>query len=172
MSAPSFAIMPSMTREKCFHTPTQETVYRQVGKYLDDLVDEHFDDAEHCDFYMKFGTTIVEIAVEPYEQDDAVVEIVAYCVQGVDPNPALMRELLRINAEVRLGAFSLVDTDVFFSHAFLGRRLDPGQLLASLSHVATVADEYDDVIVSRFGGETAIDRLRHVRPRAAAAPAN
>jgi len=164
--------MMTMTREKCFHSTSQEAVYRQVRSYLDDLVDEHFDDAEHCDFYMKFGTTIVEIAVEPYEQDDAVVEIVAYCVQGVDATPELMRELLRINAEVRLGAFSLVDNDVFFSHAFLGRRLDPGQLLASLSHVATVADEYDDVIVARFGGQTAIDRLRHVTPKAAAVPAN
>lgn len=164
--------MHPMNREKRFRSRTQEQVYRQVREYLNDLVEEHFDDAEHCDFYMKFGSTIVEIAVEPYEQDDAVVDIVAYCVQGVDPTPELMRELLRINAEVRMGAFSLVENDVFFSHAFLGRRLDPGQLLASLSHVATVADEYDDVIVSRFGGETAIDRLRHVSPRTVAAPAN
>ncbi len=154
-------------RTTAFLTPSQERVYRQVRSYLDELVDEHFDDAEHCDFYLKFGTTLVEISIEPYDEDDAVVEIVAYCVHGVGPTTDLMQELLRINAETRMGAFSMLNNDVFYSHSFLGRRLDPDQLIASLSNVASVADEYDDQIVARFGGETAIDRLRQYSRRTA-----
>lgn len=150
-------------RDKQFHTQCQEEVYRQVKKYLDELVEEHFDDAEHCDFYLKYGSTVLEITIEPYEEDDAIIEVLAFCVQGVEPSPDLMQELLHLNSEVLLGAFSMVRDEVFFSHSFLGRRLRPEQLMASLEVVATISDEYDEQIVSRFGGETAIERLRSSR---------
>jgi hypothetical protein len=146
---------------KQFHTECQEEVYRQVKSYLDELVDEHFDDAEHCDFYLKYGSTVLEISIHPYQEDDAVIEILAFCVQGVEPSFEMMQELLRLNSEVVLGAFSMVGKDIFFSHSFLGRRLSPEQLIASLDIVANVSDEYDEQIVAAFGGETAIERLRH-----------
>ena len=63
---------------KQFHTQCQEEVYRQVKSYLDELVDEHFDDASHCDFYLKYGSTVLEISIDPYEEDDAVIEILAF----------------------------------------------------------------------------------------------
>jgi hypothetical protein len=145
---------------KTFHTVCQEEVYRQVKQYLDELVDEHFDDAEHCDFYLKYGSTVLEISIDPYEEDDAVIEVLAFCVQGVDPTFDLMQELLRLNAEVLLGAFSMDGRDIFFSHSFLGRRLRPEQLIASLDTVASISDEYDEQLVEAYGGETALERLR------------
>jgi len=149
---------------KSFQTPHQQEVYERVKGYLDDLVDEHFDDAEHCDFYLKYGSTVVEISVAPYEEaDDAVIQILAYCVQGVEPNLELMRDLLEFNSRVQLGAFSMLDRDVFYSHTFLGRHLQPDQLIASLDSVATISDEYDEKIIERHGGETAIDSLRSIR---------
>jgi hypothetical protein len=150
-----------MPREKQFHSQCQEEVYRQVKSYLDELVDEHFDDAEHCDFYLKYGSTVLEISIEPYEEDDAVIEVLAFCVQGVEPSFELMQELLRLNSEVPLGAFSMLGNDIFYSHAFLGRRLRGEQLIASLDCVASISDEYDEHLVSRYGGETALERLRH-----------
>jgi adenylate cyclase len=148
------------TRAKQFHTQCQEEVYRQVKSYLDELVEEHFDDAEHCDFYLKYGSTVLEISINPYEEDDAVIEVLAFCVQGVEPSPDLMQDLLLLNSELLIGAFSMVDGDVFFSHSFLGRRLRPEQLIASLDSVASISDEYDEQIVSKYGGETALERLR------------
>ncbi len=153
--------MSPAQQKRQFHTQCQEEVYRQVKSYLDELVDEHFDDAEHCDFYLKYGSTVLEISIHPYQEDDAVIEILAFCVQGVEPTAELMEELLHLNTEVVLGAFSLVGKDVFFSHSFLGRRLRPEQLIASLDIVANVSDEYDEQIVEAFGGETALERLRH-----------
>ena len=150
----------SATRPKKFHTQCQEEVYRQVKQYLDELVDEHFDDAEHCDFYLKYGSTVLEISIEPYEEDDAVIEVLAFCVQGVEPTFDLMQELLRLNAEVLLGGFSMDGRDIFFSHSFLGRRLRPEQLIASLDTVASISDEYDEQLVEAYGGETALERLR------------
>lgn len=145
---------------KEFHTQCQEEVYRQVKSYLDELVDEHSDDAGHCDFYLKYGSTVLEISIDPYEEDDAVIEILAFCVQGVEPTFELMQELLLLNAQVPLGAFSVVDHDIFYSHSFLGRRLRPEQLIASLDSVASVSDLYDEKLVSKYGGETALEHLR------------
>lgn len=147
-------------RTKEFHTQCQEEVYRQVKSYLDELCDEHFDDAEHCDFYLKYGSTVLEISIEPYEEDDAVIEVLAFCVQGVEPTFELMQELLLINSETRLGAFSLVGTDIFYSHSFLGRRMRPEQFIASLDSVASISDVYDEKLVAKYGGETALERLR------------
>ncbi|HEX2120103.1 MAG TPA: YbjN domain-containing protein [Thermoanaerobaculia bacterium] len=147
-------------KAKQFHTQCQEEVYRQVKSYLDELVDEHFDDAAHCDFYLKYGSTVLEISIDAYEEDDAVIVLLAFCVQGVEPTFELMQELLRINAEVPLGAFSMVDRDIFYSHSFLGRRLRPEQLIASLDSVASISDLYDEQLVAKYGGETALERLR------------
>lgn len=154
-----------MPTQEGFHTRCQEDVYKQVKRLLDELVDEHFDDAEHCDFYLKFGSTILEISIRPFDEDNAVVEILAYCVQGVEASLELYRELLALNSQVPLGAFSAVGSDVFFSHSFLGRKLHAEQLITSLSSVAAVADEYDEKIVERFGGETALERLTNVERR-------
>ncbi|HEX9493849.1 MAG TPA: YbjN domain-containing protein [Thermoanaerobaculia bacterium] len=151
--------MPGV-REKRFHTRCQEEVYRQVKSYLDELVDEHFDDAEHCDFYLKYGSTVLEISINPYEEDDAVIEVLAFCVQGSNLSFEMTQELLRLNSEVPLGAFSLVGNDIFFSHSFLGRRLRPEQFIASLASVASISDEYDEKLVAKYGGETAIERIR------------
>ncbi len=152
--------MTTGTRTKQFHTQCQEEVYRQVKSYLDELVDEHFDDADHCDFYLKYGSTVLEISINPYEEDDAVIDVLAFCVQGVDPTFECMAELLRLNAQVPLGAFSMVGPDIFFSHSFLGRRLRGEQLIASLDSVASIADDYDEQLVEKYGGETALERLR------------
>ena len=150
-------------REKQFHTQCQEEVYRQVKTYLDELVDEHFDDASHCDFYLKYGSTVLEISINPWEEDDAVIEVLAFCVKGCQPSLELLQELLELNTEILLGAFSMVGDEIFFSHSFLGRRLRPEQLIASLDMVASTSDEYDEQIVSKYGGETALERLRGQR---------
>lgn len=151
--------MPRMG-PRSFHTVCQERVYGEVKSMLGELADEYYDDAEHCDFYLKYGSTVVEIAIEPYEEDNAVVEVLAYCVQGVQPSEGLLRELLEMNARIQMGAFSMVGSDVFFSHAFVAHDLDPPQLLASLNAVASTSDLYDERIVARYGGETALERLR------------
>lgn len=156
-------------RQKTFHTTCQEEVYRQVKSYLDELVDEHYDDAEHCDFYVKYGTTVLEISIDPHEEDDAVIEVLAFCVQGIEPTFELMRELLRFNSEVPVGAFSMVGNDIFYSHAFLGRRMPAEQFITSLDAVAAISDEYDDRLVAKYGGETALECLRGRSPKQIAA---
>ena len=38
--------------------------------------------------------------------------------------------------------------------------MPPEQFIASLASVASISDEYDEKLIARYGGETALDRLR------------
>ena len=86
--------------------------------------------------------------------------VTAYCVQGVTLEDNLLLGLLEINHELPVGAFSLVGDDIFFSHTLFGRSLDRKNLLGAIAGVATVSDDYDDIIVSKYGGQTALDRIK------------
>ncbi|MGH9381753.1 MAG: T3SS (YopN, CesT) and YbjN peptide-binding chaperone 1 [Thermoanaerobaculia bacterium] len=136
-----------------------ESARRRVAEYLEELFDEPLRDPESDSFHVQYGSTVLEIGVEPYGPEEVIVAVVAYCVQGVESDEALMRSLLELNHELSVGAFSLVDQDVFFAHTLFGRNLDRKDLLGAIAAVATISDEYDERIVERFGGQTALDRI-------------
>lgn len=137
-----------------------EEARQRVAEYLAELFDEPLHDPDSNSFHVQYGSTVLEIAVEPYGPEDVIVTAMAYCVQDVEPEEALMRSLLELNHELSVGAFSLVGQDVFFFHTLFGRNLDRKSLLDAIAAVATISDEYDERIVERFGGQTALDRLR------------
>ena len=84
----------------------------------------------------------------------------SYCVQDVELDEELMAGLLELNHEMACGHFSLVGNDIFFAHSLFGRSLDARDLLRAITAVATVADDYDDRIVARYGGQTALERIQ------------
>ena len=145
--------------EKPLDNPVQRRAHEAVAKYLGELFDEPIQEEPDGHFYVRFGSTVLEISVAPYE-DDAVVVIMAYCVQDAILEEELLLGLLELNHRVPFGSFSVVDTDVFFSYSVLGTNLDRNTLLAALNAVATVSDEYDDLIVAKYGGQTALERIR------------
>lgn len=113
-------------------------------------------------FVVKQGSTFVMINVLPWGADRAVVRCVAQLVRGVHLAPELARKLLEMNAILRFGAFAYVPEGevILFLHSILGgRTLDPEELLATVRDVALVADEYDDRIAKRFGGQTMAELL-------------
>jgi len=148
-----------------FEHAVQEETHARAAEYLAELFDEPFHDEENGHFYVRFGSTVLEIAVEPYGPDEAVVLIMAYCVQGADLQENLLLGLLEVNHQLPFGAFSLVGQDLIFSHSLFGRSLDARSLLRALEAVATISDEYDGRIVARYGGQTALDRIRHTGGR-------
>jgi hypothetical protein len=143
-----------------FQHSVHEDTYRRVQEYLPDFFDDLYHDEENGHFYVRYGTTVLEISVEAYGPKEAVVTIMSYCVQGVDVSEELMTMLLELNHVQPFGAFSMVDNDVFFSLSLFGRDLEARSLLGAIAAVADVADESDDRIVDRFGGQTALERIR------------
>jgi len=126
-------------------------------------------------YVVKQGSAFVMINVVPMEEERAMVRCVAQLVRGAELNRELAVELLSLNGHLRFGAFAY-DPDgplVLFIHSILGgETLDPDELLATVSDVALIADEYDDKIVRKYGGQTmrdlleeaAIDRLLQSDP--------
>ena len=137
-------------------------VYERLKTYLAELFergDVHEDDNGH--FYVRFGSTVLEIAVEPYsDTDEVMIMVMAYCVQQVETDEELLRELLELNHSLPFGSFSLVGNDIFFHHALFGRSLERPALLNALQAVATISDDHDDRIADKYGGRRALDRIR------------
>jgi hypothetical protein len=73
--------------------------------------------------------------------------------------PIVLHYLLRENDQMRFGAFGIDDAnDIFFEYSIVGSTCDRAELKAAVSAVAFTADEYDDQIAGRWGGDRAIDR--------------
>lgn len=143
-----------------FEHAVQEETFRKVKEYLGELFEEPYHDPENDHFYVRYGTTVLEISVEPYGPEEAVVTIMSYCVQDVEMEDDLLLGLLELNHQLLCGSFSVVGNDIFFAHSLFGSNLEPRDLLRAITSVATLADDYDDRIVARYGGQTALEKIQ------------
>ena len=142
-----------------FEHKHHEETHGRLGEFLSELFDDPYLDKGNGHFYVGYGSTVLEISVDPYGPEETIIEVTAYCVQEVELKENLLLGLLELNHELPVGAFSVIDTDIFFSHSIFGRSLDRKNLLGAIAAVANVADDYDDRIVKTYGGRTAIDRI-------------
>ena len=113
-------------------------------------------------YVVKQGSSYVMINVVPWGEERAVVRCVAQLVKGVRMEAGLGVQLLALNAVLRFGAFAFVHDGglVLFLHSILGgETLDADELIATVRDVALIADEWDDKIVARFGGQRMQDLL-------------
>lgn len=107
------------------------------------------------------GSAFAQVGVFPWGDDDAIIATRAYVVTGVDLTPELMRFLLHENGGMPFGAFGVDDEgDILFEHSIVGSACDRTELEASLTTVVRTADDYDDRIVERWGGQRALDQIR------------
>ena len=129
-------------------------------------------------YVIKQGSCYVMINIVPWEGNRALVRVVAQLVKGVRMNGELAQQLLHLNAQLRFGAFAFDPADdlILFIHSLLGGdTLDREELLAAVTDVALIADEYDDKIIKKYGGQTmrelleeaALERLLDADPDAA-----
>jgi hypothetical protein len=132
---------------------------RAVEEHLKDFGDAFSKVDENC-YFAKKGSALVEIRILPWA-DDAVVEISANLVEGAELSPVLLRDLLEENHRAVFGKFGIAPGGVVtLQHALLGSTLDKPELVSAVLAVAKNADEWDDKIVARAGGKTALARLR------------
>jgi hypothetical protein len=113
-------------------------------------------------YVIKQGSAYVMINVVPWGDNRAMVRCTAQLVKGVSVDGSLAKQLLELNAYLRFGAFAIEPTEkvVLFTHTILGgTTLDPEELTATLRDVALIADEYDDKLVDKYGGQRMTDLL-------------
>jgi hypothetical protein len=113
-------------------------------------------------YVIKQGSAYVMISVVPWGPSRAMVRCTAQLVKGVDIDGPLAMQLLELNGHLRFGAFAIdaAEHTVLFTHTILGgTTLDPEELHATLRDVALIADEYDDKLMKKYGGQRMIDLL-------------
>ena len=113
-------------------------------------------------YVIKQGSAYVMINVVPWGDNRAMVRCTAQLVKGVDVDGPLAKQLLELNSHLRFGAFAVdaAEHTVLFTHTILGgTTLDPEELHATLRDVALIADEYDDKLVEKYGGQRMLDLL-------------
>jgi len=127
-------------------------------------------------YVIKQGSAYVMISVIPWGKDKAMVRCTAQLVKGIEVDGELAKQLLELNTYLRFGSFAWdpQEETVLFLHTILGgTTLDPDELLATLRDVALIADEYDDKLVEKYGGqrmldlleESALERIMEKHPR-------
>src|SRR5215469_3848610 len=94
-------------------------------------------------YVIKQGSAYVMISVVPWGDNRAMVRCTSQLVKGVDVDGPLAKQLLELNGHLRFGAFAW----------------DPEELVATLRDVALIADEYDDKLMKKYGGQRMIDLL-------------
>ena len=113
-------------------------------------------------YVIKQGSAYVMINVVPWGDNKAMVRCTSQLVKGIDVDGSLAKQLLERNGHLRFGAFSYdpAEHTVLFHHTILGgTTLDPEELVATLRDVALIADEYDDKLVKKYGGQRMTDLL-------------
>lgn len=143
-----------------FEHDSHREVHQKVQEYLSELFDDPYLDPDNGHFYVGYGSTVLEISIEPYGPEETIARISAYCVQDVSTADNLLLGLLELNHEMPVGGFSLVGSDIYYSHSLFGKSLDRNSLLGGIAAVATISDDYDDRIVAKYGGQTALGKIR------------
>jgi hypothetical protein len=143
-----------------FKTEVQKGIYDRIGQYVRELFGEYAQArTDFPSYFLTMGSALVQVLVLPWGDDDAAVNVKSYVVAGAERTPEMLEFLLRENNDLRFGAFGLdKDGDVIFEHTIVGSSCDKHELKASILAVVGTADNYDDKIVSRWGGKRALDR--------------
>lgn len=88
--------------------------------------------------------------------DITIVQVCAPILQGVKPSPELWEFVARNGAVLLFGHLVAADNgdqvDVMIVHNLLGDYLDPDELSWAVHGIGSVADQLDDQLQSRFGG--------------------
>ncbi|KAA3598061.1 MAG: hypothetical protein DWQ06_13260 [Calditrichaeota bacterium] len=138
-----------------------EATRNKVKSYLESMYGEKFEEFDNGERFIGYeGSTVVQLIVRPWGEDETVVECLCYVVYSPKVNEELLTFLLRENSKMHFGGFSLsFDDTVVYSHSIAGSNLDENELKITVETVSKISDYYDDMIIKNFGGMTAQQAL-------------
>ncbi len=146
---------------KTHASSTPEEMIHETAKRVEAMLKDTYPDyASFGDgsFTIRQGSSVVSVVVRPFTESETCVECTANVVSGAEISPAIMKFLLRKNAELHFGGFGLLfDGTITYSYSFPGMHLDKEEFHTALASVAIISDYYDDEIVAAAGGKRASD---------------
>lgn len=140
-----------------FLTPAQHLTYDKISLWMKEIFGNHVKElVEIPVFGVSYGSAFAVVQVAAWNNDARIVTR-AYLTSGTELTPELMHELLRLNDTVPFGAFGVDEAgDIFFQYTAVGSTCDRLELENMVQTVVRIADEYDDSIIERYGGEYAL----------------
>ena len=143
-----------------YKSEAQQACFEKILPWLKALPNQVIWDkeAENPTVYITEGSACVLVEVLPWE-DNAAIDTRSYVVTQVNLQASLLEFLLRENVRLLFGAFGIdSDGDIFLGHTIVGSECDKDELETSVRSILALADDYDDVIVDKWGGQRAVDR--------------
>jgi hypothetical protein len=143
-----------------FQTGAQRECYEKIAPWMKEIFGDFMVARNDIPILsVLVGSAYASVGVSAWGEDDAVITARSYVVTGVEMNEELMLFLLQENDRMRFGAYGLdKDKDIFFEHAIVGSTCDKEELKASVMAVILTADNEDDKLIARWGGQRAVDR--------------
>lgn len=144
-----------------FQSESQAKVYEKVGTILKEQFGAQARPNEQApQFHIRAGSAWVTVVVSPINDKFTVVRAFSWVVTGAENTAELRQFLLEENFAMRFGAYAQEPGtgDILFTHAIVGEGVDTDELMWTVMAVANTADDADDKIVQRFGGQRAVDR--------------
>ncbi len=144
-----------------FQNEVQKEVYEKIKPWMKEIFGDFVTVNEDApSFGIMIGSAYAHTGVYPWGKEDATITTRSYVVTGAELTPDLMLFLLMENDRVRFGAYGVdSEKDIFFEHTIVGSTCDREELKSSVKAVIMTADENDDKIVAKWGGQTARDRI-------------
>jgi hypothetical protein len=144
-----------------FQSDAQKETYGKIQVWMKEIFGDFATErSDSPAFGIMVGTAYAQLGVFPWGKDEATITTRSYVVTGTELVPDLMFYLLHENDRMRFGAFGVDDEkDIFFEHTIVGSTCDKEELKASVMAVIMTADQYDEKIVEKWGGQTARDRM-------------
>jgi hypothetical protein len=137
------------------HTP--EDLIQKTKDKVESVLQSKFPDHvcfDNSSFSIDTGSSRVMVIIRPFTDNDTSIECMATLVSGAKINEDILRYLMRKNAELHFGAFSLMfDDTICFAHSIAGINADENEIITSIQSVSLIADHYINEIIEMAGGE-------------------
>ena len=146
-----------------FLTEAHQAAYKHVARLMITLFGDKVEASmERTEFTVGLGSARVDVTVAPW-RDDAMVTVGAVVLVQPRVDFDLMEFLLHENADFDIGSFGLSrGGNLVLRHGIMARSCDEQTLKTVVWTLMRMADQYDDRIQQRWGGQRAIDRPRTV----------
>ena len=119
-----------------------------------DLEDVHVDEDGIIDYATPDSSAAIFISAEA---EPAALKFQTILLHDVQETPQLYVLLNEINIDLLLGQVYFEEGDIRLHYCLIADRPHPDTIESILSHLLEVADDYDDKLKSRLGGERLIE---------------
>ena len=142
-----------------FGNEVHRKVHENVSNWVRELYGETatlYDDGR---FGLSYGSAFLIMSVDSWGDDDCTISIWCPIISEIEMTSDLMRFLLKENTTLPFGVFAINtnNNSIVLHESLAGSSCTKDELRLSLNIVCRIIDDYDDRIMSTYGGKRLSD---------------